>query len=127
MIRGFAVLLACQLAGEAIVRAAGWPVPGPVLGLCLLVACLAVADRMGRPGSPDGGGVGRVADGLLGHLALLFVPAGVGIVQHLGTVGPYGAALLLALVVSTVVTLGVTVGIFLLVKRLLGVRPDASP
>lgn len=127
MIRGFVVLLACQLAGEAVVRAFGWPVPGPVLGLGLLVTGLAICDRRGWLGPLDESGVGRVADGLLGILALLFVPAGVGIVQHLGTVGPYGGALLLALVVSTVVTLGLTVGVFLLVKRLLGAGPDPRP
>src|SRR3712207_4425328 len=33
MIRALAVLLLCQLAGEAVSRGAGLPVPGPVLGL----------------------------------------------------------------------------------------------
>ena len=31
MIRGFAILLGCQLLGELIARASGWPVPGNVL------------------------------------------------------------------------------------------------
>jgi putative effector of murein hydrolase LrgA (UPF0299 family) len=120
MIRGFAVLLLCQLAGEVISRALGLPVPGPVLGLALLVVGLVAWDRV-RPFSDkslQASPVGQVADGLLGALALLFVPAGVGVVQYLGLIGSYGVALGLALVVSTLATLLATVGTFLLVKRL---------
>jgi putative effector of murein hydrolase LrgA (UPF0299 family) len=120
MIRGFAVLLLCQLVGEAVSHLLALPVPGPVLGLALLVAGLAAWHRFDRfadrtlQASP----VGQVADGLLGALALLFVPAGVGVVQYGGLIGAYGVALGLALVVSTFATLVATVGTFLLVKRL---------
>jgi putative effector of murein hydrolase LrgA (UPF0299 family) len=120
MIRGFAVLLLCQLAGESVARALSLPVPGPVLGLALLVAGLAAWHRF-RPfadKSLQTSAVGQVADGLLSALALLFVPAGVGVVQYVGLIGSYGLALGLALVVSTFVTLLATVGTFLLVKRL---------
>jgi putative effector of murein hydrolase LrgA (UPF0299 family) len=125
MIRGFAVLLLCQLAGEVISRALGLPVPGPVLGLALLVVGLVGWNRF-RPFNDknlQASPVGQVADGLLSALALLFVPAGVGVVQYLGLIGSYGVALGLALVVSTFATLLATVGTFLLVKRLIG-RPS---
>ena len=42
--------------------------------------------------------VGRASTGLLGSLSLLFVPAGVGVVQYLGLLGEYGLALAAALV-----------------------------
>ncbi len=61
--------------------------------------------------------LGKVSAGLLGSLALLFVPAGVGVTQHLGLLGEHGLALGIALVGSTVGTLLVTVGVFLAVKR----------
>lgn len=125
MIRGFAVLLLCQLAGESVTHGLRLPVPGPVLGLALLVAGLAVWHRM-RPFADKtlrDSAVGQVADGLLTALGLLFIPAGVGVVQYIGLIGEYGVALGLALVVSTVVTLTATVGTFLLVKRLGGTRP----
>jgi putative effector of murein hydrolase LrgA (UPF0299 family) len=127
MIRGFAVLLLCQLVGEAVSRSLGWPVPGPVLGLALLVAGLAAWHRFYPFGDRtlQTSAVGQVADGLLSALALLFVPAGVGVVQYLGLIGAYGVALGLALVVSTVATLLATVGTFLLVKRLCA--RDAGP
>lgn len=122
MIRGFAVLLICQLIGEAVARASGLPVPGPVLGLGLLVAGLWAYGRH-RPFDNAGlaaSDVGRVADGLLGALALLFVPAGVGVVQYAGLIGQYGVAIGAALLGSTLATLLVTVGVFRLVKRLSG-------
>jgi holin-like protein len=122
MIRGFAVLLFCQLVGEVAARALALPVPGPVLGLALLVMGLAGWNRF-RPyddAELEESEVGRVAEGLLGALALLFVPAGVGVVQYFGLIRAYGLALGLALVVSTLATLLATVGTFLLVKRLVG-------
>lgn len=121
MIAGFAVLLLCQLVGEIVVRSLGLPLPGPVLGLGLLFVALALRSRLtGRDESPsDPSPVGRAADGLLSILSLLFVPAGVGIVQHLGRLEENGFALAVTLLVSTAVTLAVTALVFVGVKRLL--------
>lgn len=116
MIRGFAVLLFCQLAGEIVARGLSLPVPGPVLGLGLLVCGLVVARRRGVP-DPDRGEIGRVADGLVTNLALLFVPAGVGVIQYLDLIERYGFVLVLAIGGSTLLTLLATVGTFLLAKR----------
>ncbi len=121
MIQGFATLLVLQLVGEMMARAFALTVPGPVLGMVLLVAVLAVAERM-RPTSDDQlsqSNLGRVAQALLANLALLFVPAGVGIVQYLGLFADHGVALAAALVFSTFVTLIATVAVFLLVKKLI--------
>jgi putative effector of murein hydrolase LrgA (UPF0299 family) len=63
--------------------------------------------------------------GLLAALPLLFVPAGVGVVQYMGLLREQGLALAVALVVSTVATLLATVGVFLLVKRLTGAKGEA--
>ena len=115
MIRGFAILLLCQLAGEALVRALALPLPGPVLGLVFLVAGLAWWRR--TPEQLAVSDVGRVSDGLLGALSLLFVPAGVGVVQNLPLLAAWGLPLLAALVISTVATLLCTVGVFRLVAR----------
>ena len=121
MIRGIAILLVCQLVGEVAARGTGFPVPGPVIGLLLLVGLLMGAERLGALDKDSLGetDIGRVSEGLLSNLSMLFVPAGVGVVQYLGLVGTYGAPLALALVCSTFVTLLVTAGIFVLVKRLM--------
>jgi putative effector of murein hydrolase LrgA (UPF0299 family) len=91
VITGLTWLLACQLAGEVLVRLTDAPVPGPVVGMVLLFGLL----QLRR--SDDGAPVVRVADLLLRHLQLLFVPAGVGIVVYVGLLRddalPIGVAL----------------------------------
>ena len=74
MLRAFAILLVCQLAGEGITRALALPLPGPVLGL---------------------------------------------VIQNLALLREYGVALAAALVVSTLLTLSVTVWVFVGVSRLM--------
>ena len=127
MILGFLLLLLFQLVGEVLARGLSLPAPGPVVGLALLIATLALYRRW-RPFDEealDASELGRAARGLLGVLPLLFVPAGVGVVQYLGLLRAQGVALAAALVVSTVLTLVVTVGVFLLVKRLVGAKEEA--
>ena len=113
MIRALSLILSCQLAGEAGAWALALPVPGPVLGMVLLWVLMLsmppVADLV-RP----------VAEGILRHLSLLFVPAGVGVVGHLDRLGPQALALGAAILGSTVLALLAGVGAFLLVARLTG-------
>lgn len=120
MIRNIAVLLVFQLAGETLARGLGLTVPGPVLGLAGLFALFAlrpaVADRMRE-----------TCRGLLGHLSLLFVPAGVGVTAHLTTFGADGPALLAALVGSTALAILAGVFAFLAVARLTGSEAAEEP
>ena len=118
MLPGYFVLLACQLAGEVIVRSLGWAVPGPVIGIVLLLAVLALHGRLKAPEAAEQGDVAKAADGLLANLGLVFIPAGVGISQHYQLIFDNGVALVVALVVSTVLTLVVAVGVFRGVSRL---------
>ena len=66
VLQGLALLLLCQSLGEAAARLLHLPLPGPVLGLLVLVALLQV-QRLRAP-------AGAAADALLQHLSLLFVP-----------------------------------------------------
>ena len=116
MLRGVFILLLCQLVGEVIARGLGLPAPGPVIGLALLAGGFVLWSRRGG-GDVDRTDVGKASTALLGSLSLMFVPAGVGVVQYLDLLAVNGLALGLALIVSTVLTLLVTVGVFLLVKR----------
>ncbi|MDB4022205.1 CidA/LrgA family protein [Litorivicinus sp.] len=94
-------LLFCQLAGEVIARAFDLAVPGPVIGMGLLLAILLY--RSNVPEHLD-----STATGILSHLSLLFVPAGVGVVAHLGVLGNEWQAILGSLVGSTIATVLVT-------------------
>jgi holin-like protein len=127
MIRGFFILLAFQLVGEVAARGLALPAPGPVIGLALLVIALGLYQRW-RPLDEEAlaaSDVGQAARGLLAALPLLFVPAGVGVVQYMGLLREQGLALAVALVASTLATLLATVGVFLLVKRLTGAKGEA--
>ncbi len=89
MIHTLLTLLAFQLGGEAAARTLSLPVPGPVLGMVALAACLAASPRLMALMRP-------LAEGILAHLSLLFVPAGVGVVGHLSALGAMGPGLMLA-------------------------------
>jgi holin-like protein len=92
-LRGLALLLLCQSAGEALSRAMGATLPGPVIGLLLLWGLL----QWPAVRAP----VAAAAEPLMQHLSLLFVPVGVGVVTHLSLVGQFGGRMLAALVLST--------------------------
>lgn len=101
MLNALTLILVCQLAGEL---AAAWgklPVPGPVIGMVLLFCFLMV-----RGGIADN--ISRTADGLLNHLSLLFVPAGVGVMLHFRLLGDDWLAVAAALIISTLATIAVT-------------------
>jgi len=94
MIGPIAVLLSAQLVGEVSVRFWGLPLPGPVLGMALMLLAFAMRPQITLWMIP-------LTRGLLSHLSLLFVPAGVGIVTHLDRLAGSGLGLILALVLST--------------------------
>ena len=109
VLQGLAILLTLQSLGEALSRLLRLPYPGPVIGMALLLVALrwpAVQQR-----------VQTVANILLGHLSLLFVPVGVGVVTQLGLVAEHGLRLLLVIVVSTWIGLAVTALVLQLLVR----------
>jgi len=113
MLPALAALLLCQLAGEAVVRALELPVPGPVVGMVILFALL--ISKAPLPSMMQ-----DTADGILRHLSLLFVPAGVGLVNNLDRLGADGLKLFLVVIVSTVIALTVTALVFAGIARLMG-------
>jgi putative effector of murein hydrolase LrgA (UPF0299 family) len=90
-----------------------------VIGLALLALLAIVHARIvgAETSAIEKTDLGVTASALLGSLGLLFVPAGVGIVQQLPLVGAYAFAIFVALLVSTVLTLLVTAYVFIFVKR----------
>ncbi len=99
-LHGLAWLLACQTAGELLSRGLSLPVPGPVVGMGLLVLALRWPAVRAS--------VGDTARFLLSHLSLLFVPVGVGVMVHIGLLQTHGWRVMLVLVVSTWIGLTVT-------------------
>lgn len=106
MLNALTLLLVCQFAGELAAHAAGIPIPGPVLGMLLLLVGLIWREHTVRKG-PDPE-LKAVASGLLGNLSLLFVPAGVGVTTQLDVLAKSWLPLTVAIVVSTFLGLVVT-------------------
>lgn len=113
MLNGLLLILSAQLFGEVVTRTLGAPLPGPVLGLIVMVVAMSLwpplADMLRTAGQA-----------LIAHLSLLFVPAGVGVVGHIATLDGHTIALLAAVVGSTVIAIAVGALTFVFVARLVG-------
>ena len=98
MIRAIALLLTFQLAGEALRVALHLPVPGPVIGMGLLLVWLVLR------GGPDDA-LRTTSGTLLQNLSLMFVPAGTGVMLHAGRLSDEAWPIAVALVASTLLGL----------------------
>jgi holin-like protein len=96
-----AVLLIFQCLGEAIVFVLRLSIPGPVMGMILLFFALLASPRLMEKVEESGHHV-------LKHMSLFFIPAGVGIMVSASGIAQHWLALVLAVVVSTLLTLAVT-------------------
>lgn len=105
MIGTIALLLVCQLAGEVIHRLTGLPLPGSVIGMVLLLAWLAFVPRERLT-------LTQVTGWLTAHLSIMFVPAAVGLMEEGAILSRYGLGIVVAVVVSTLLTLAVTALVF---------------
>lgn len=105
MIVGLLVLLACQLAGEFVVRLLDVPLPGPVAGMVILLVVLTVRQPAAESRTV------RAAEVLLRHLQLFFVPAGVGVVQYLSLIAASAVPLAAGLLVSWFAALATTAAV----------------
>ncbi|MCT2401590.1 CidA/LrgA family protein [Novosphingobium mangrovi (ex Huang et al. 2023)] len=105
MLRAIFLLLACQLAGETIHRLAGLALPGAVIGMVFLVGWLALVPRE-RPT------LTAVTGWLTAHLAVMFVPAAVGLVDEGKALSGDGVGLVVATICSTLLTMVVTALVF---------------
>lgn len=105
MLGAIALLLVCQLAGEAVHRFAGVPVPGSVIGMALLLVWLALVRR-------ERLSLEKVTAWLTAHLAIMFVPAAVGLMNEGPVLARHGVAIIVATAISTLLTLVVTALVF---------------
>lgn len=105
MVLGFLVLLVYWLAGEAVSQWIGWPIPGNVVGLVLLWVTLTIIRKVPKP-------VAEASKMLIRYLTLLFVPAGVGLIEHWDRLMSNGHWMLLIIAASTALSALAMVGIF---------------
>jgi len=113
MLAGIFTIFMFQLVGEAIQKYFGLSIPGPVIGLVLmLIALLASKHRTHRPIAGLRDNLITVAETLLGHLSLLFVPIGVGVILHLHLLETQLLRVLGVIIFGTISTMIFTAFIF---------------
>jgi holin-like protein len=101
VISGFVQILLFQGLGELLAHFLLPLIPGPVVGLLLLLAWLVI--RKSVPVTID-----MVASSLTQHLGLLFVPAAVGVVLFWPQLRAHALAVALSLLGSVVLTIAVS-------------------
>ncbi len=101
MIAGLVQILLWQGAGELISHFAFPSIPGPVIGLMLLLGFLSVRGTIPQS-------MALVADSFSQHLGLLFVPAATGVILFLPQLRQHALAIMAALMGSVVLTIAVT-------------------
>lgn len=102
-------------AGVIFVRLTDFPMPGPLVGLALMLIEFAVKRRA----DPE---VERIFDSVSQHLAILFVPAGAGVIAHTGMLSSGRWVIVIAVVSGTIATMIVTALCF---HHLVAEQPDA--
>lgn len=110
MIQGLVQLFLFQALGELLSKFALPFIPGPVLGLVLLLVFLSVRGQV-----PEH--IDTVGSSILQHLGLLFIPASVGVVLYLPVLQANSWAISAALVVSVVATVAVTAGLLKMLAK----------
>ncbi len=101
MLRGMAILLLMQLFGEGLSARFDLPIPGSVLGMGLLLCAL-------LSGWVKPIWIEEAVDLLLAHMALFFVPAGVGVMVYFELISKEWLPISVALILSTFAVMAVT-------------------
>ena len=115
MVVTIALLLGFQLLGITIVTLLGLPVPGAVMGMVLFLFALMIFDGLLQKTLP-------VVNVLLAHFALLFVPAGVGIMQHGERLATEWLPICASILISSVLAMAVTILVTRGVMRLMNIK-----
>lgn len=97
----FFIILFFSVLGEGIRILTHLPVPGSILGILFLFLAFEM-----KVLSPDK--IGKTGDFLLNNLTILFVPAGVGLLDYFGDIAAIWPVLLGAVVVCSIATLAIT-------------------
>ena len=117
MISGLVQILLFQSLGELVSQFVLPTLPGPVIGLVLLIVWLALRKGIHHE-------LALVADGFSQYLGLLFVPAAVGVVLFLPQLKANALAIISALVGSVILTIATSA----IVIRFLSAKPkEAEP
>ncbi|MEK9784965.1 MAG: CidA/LrgA family protein [Arenicellales bacterium] len=112
------LILFLQLVGEIIQRYFSLAIPGPVIGLIILLTVLLTTKKSPSPRLSDfRSHFVNFCNALLNHLSLLFVPIGVGVVMHLALLEAQLLGVLTVILLGTLSTMIFTAYVFLRFRR----------
>ena len=107
MLKSVFIILLYQLIGELFQKFFGLSIPGPVIGLILLLLTLLLIQKRQRT-VPIKEDLFNSAEILLNYLPLLFIPLGVGVVMHLSLLEDNLASVIFVIILGTLSTLALT-------------------
>ena len=107
MLKSVFIILLYQLIGELFQKFFGLSIPGPVIGLVLLLLTLLLIQKRQKvvPIKED---LFNSAEILLNYLPLLFISVGVGVVMHLSLLEDNLASVVFVIILGTLSTLALT-------------------
>ena len=106
-----------QLVGEFLQKYFVLAIPGPVIGLLLMLVVL-LLQRGSRDSDTDfGEKVINTSNHLLQYLSLLFVPIGVGVVMHLQLLESQLVKVLGVIIIGTLLTIIGTAALFQVLRK----------
>tara|TARA_B110000483_G_scaffold139707_1_gene166880 strand:- start:6024 stop:6410 length:387 start_codon:yes stop_codon:yes gene_type:complete len=107
------IIFVLQLIGEALQKYFDLAIPGPVIGLILMLFMLMVTkSKIHLDIVALRKNIITTSENLLKYLSLLFVPIGVGVIMHLQLLETQLLRILLVIVLGTVCTMIFTAAVF---------------
>ena len=120
MLKGIALLLGFQAAGELVTRQLQLPLSGAVCGMALLLLWLVSTGE-----APED--LTRVTDGLLANMPILFVPVGAGAIVYIDVFQQHWAVIAIGVLAGTAITMVATaMAVGYVVRVRLRRRPDLT-
>ena len=120
MLRGFFIILLFQLVGEVLQKFFNLVIPGPVIGLILLLFSLIYLKKIKSKKilnvKKD---VMSTGNAITSYLSLLFVPIGVGVVMHISYLEQNLYQVLGVIGLGTVLTVGLTAKLMEVLNQIL--------
>jgi len=108
MLNSIFTIFLFQLAGEFVQKFFELSIPGPVIGLILLLSVLLLKNKYNRSPSTFERELVSSCESLLNYLPLLFIPVGVGVVMHLTLLEENLILVITIIILGTLLTLGIT-------------------
>ena len=105
MLRSLFIIFFYQLLGEAIQKFFEINIPGPVIGLILLLLTFIFFSKKFTQSKKIIKEISVISHQIINYLSLLFVPIGVGVVMHINYLGDNLFTIFSIIIIGTLATL----------------------